>query len=122
MAYTEPQFLVPGTAVLLNPTQITTTGAKTATTFAVPKWSGQFWGQITLQAIPDTLTALVVTLEADLTGATSESDDNFDNMFAGLDMYNNPILPLNLNGGNARYRFNVTTLTGDGVDFWALVG
>lgn len=124
MAYTPTNTaagqMVVGQSLILTSATLTNgfSGTSRSVIFAVPKWSGQFWGQITFMSVLNTMTVLKANLEIDL----SNTDANFVTLFTGLDLFNTPAQIFNLNGGNARYRFNFTTVTGTGADVYGLVG
>ena len=121
MAYTQPveayKYLAPGTAVQILD-GVSETGAQTP--FALLPISGRYWGQTTFQVVLiDTVSALSVSLEIDLTGV----DANFVTLFSAVDLVANKSLIYTLSGGNARYRWNVATITGGGsFDMWAISG
>ena len=125
MAYTLPTELTvnlsSGVSTVLNAVKITTTGAKTP--FMLPKNSGIYWGQVTFHVVLQSITVLTAALEVDLTN----TDANFVTMngFTGINLFASPSQVFNLNGGNARYRWNITTLTDGGTDgcfIWAVAG
>jgi len=121
MAYTVPTLVAfnlrPGTAV---PITDTITEAVAQTPFQLVYPSGQYWGQVTFQAVLDTVSVFKADLEYDMTG----DDANFVVYVAGKDFAatNGQSVVLNLNGGNIRYRFNVTDWTGTGAVIWAITG
>jgi hypothetical protein len=118
MAYTEPILLNPrnlGMGVGVKIVSAAVAGGA-QTPFQISPTSGTYWGQVTFQPVKTSISALVATLEIDMTGV----DANFVAMLTGLDMTTG--LALNLNGGNIRYRLNFTTFTGTSVDIWAIAG
>lgn len=119
MAYTVPtllSYLRMGTAAKVNSATIAGVGVQTP--FQIAPDSGRYWGQITFQAVLDTVTTFTADLELDMSGV----DANFVVYQAGVNFKAVPPLILNLNGGNIRYRWNVKTWVGTGADIWAIVG
>lgn len=116
MAYTLPVQLTIGQAGVTNAVAITGTGVQTP--FAIAKESGRFWGQATFVAVLTTVTTFTANLEVDLTN----TDANFTTLFTGLDFKTVPAVLLNLNGGNARYRWNVITWVGTSANIYGIVG
>ncbi len=105
MAYTDTTKVLLGERVALT-ASFTATGAQTP--FQIPNGAGVYWGQMTFHAVNVAITVLTADLEVDLT----ETDANFVALIAGLNFFATPAIPLNLNGGNVRYRWNVKTFTG----------
>lgn len=94
------------------------TGTGTTTPFSFIANSGNFWGQVTFQSVNTTISALVMDLQIDMTGV----DANFVPLFTGLDFNAAQARVLNLDAGNIRYRFNVTSFTGTSADIWVIGG
>jgi hypothetical protein len=118
VAYTLPtlvSYLRIGTAAAITGT-IVATGAQTP--FQISPSSGNYWGQVTFQAVNNAVTTFTADLEIDMTGV----DANFVILIAGQDFESAPATVLNLSGGNIRYRWNVKTWTGTGAVIYVIAG
>lgn len=121
MAYTQPTFVTFALRAGIA-TQIIdgADAAEVQTPFQLLPYSGQYWGQVMFQVVEiGTVSALVADLEIDMTGV----DANFVTLFSAVNLDTQPAPIYNLSGGNVRYRWNITTITGGGsVDIWAIAG